>query len=157
MRTLEVPSPSGTAVLEHVPEHIITRYSREFELNRAEAEARFREMLRFLQCCADERGAAFAPSKVVDEAWHTFLLHTSDYWRYCREVLGGFIHHQPSDAPESGAYERTLSALARRFGQPDERYWPTARAGNCNTESECYGNCSNTGGCTGRCSSDDGW
>lgn len=36
---------------------------------------------------------------VVDEFWHTFILHTRDYEQFCREYLGTFIHHTPA-APD---------------------------------------------------------
>lgn len=33
----------------------------------------------------------------VDELWHTHILFTRDYARFCREVGGKFIHHTPSE------------------------------------------------------------
>ncbi|OGY33894.1 MAG: hypothetical protein A3C02_03890, partial [Candidatus Andersenbacteria bacterium RIFCSPHIGHO2_02_FULL_45_11] len=35
---------------------------------------------------------------VVDEYWHTFVLHTRDYEQFCRDYLGTFIHHSPATA-----------------------------------------------------------
>ncbi|MEK7569891.1 MAG: hypothetical protein AAB515_00385 [Patescibacteria group bacterium] len=32
---------------------------------------------------------------IVDEYWHTFVLHTRDYEQFCKEYLGTFIHHSP--------------------------------------------------------------
>ena len=36
---------------------------------------------------------------VVDEYWHTFVLHTRDYEQFCKEYLGTFIHQSPG-APD---------------------------------------------------------
>ncbi len=33
---------------------------------------------------------------VVDEYWHTFILHTRDYEQFCTEYFGTFIHHSPA-------------------------------------------------------------
>ncbi len=35
---------------------------------------------------------------VVDEYWHTFVLHTRDYEQFCKDYLGTFIHHSPATA-----------------------------------------------------------
>ncbi len=33
---------------------------------------------------------------VIDEYWHTFILHTRDYEEFCKKYLGSFIHHSPA-------------------------------------------------------------
>lgn len=33
---------------------------------------------------------------IIDEFWHTFILHTRDYEEFCNEYFGTFIHHSPS-------------------------------------------------------------
>ncbi len=35
------------------------------------------------------------PSKVVDEAWHEFILMTNDYMRFCEQAFGKYLHHSP--------------------------------------------------------------
>ncbi len=37
------------------------------------------------------------PSKVVDTAWHEFILHTRGYERWCRTAFGGMLHHTPAE------------------------------------------------------------
>lgn len=41
------------------------------------------------------------PSKVVDVAWHEFILFTRDYEKFCRQAFGQFLHHTPAEAMES--------------------------------------------------------
>lgn len=36
-----------------------------------------------------------SPDPTVDQAWHAFLLCTRDYARFCQDVLGKFVHHDP--------------------------------------------------------------
>ena len=37
------------------------------------------------------------PSKVVDTAWHEFILHTQGYQRWCAAAFGGLLHHTPAE------------------------------------------------------------
>jgi hypothetical protein len=43
------------------------------------------------------------PSKVVDDLWHEFILHTQDYQTFCQRAFGAFFHHIPAQATRSGA------------------------------------------------------
>lgn len=36
------------------------------------------------------------PSKLVDEAWHQYILHTQGYQRWCDAAFGGMLHHTPA-------------------------------------------------------------
>ena len=35
------------------------------------------------------------PSRVVDVAWHEFILHTRDYDWFCKQAFGHYFHHNP--------------------------------------------------------------
>jgi hypothetical protein len=37
------------------------------------------------------------PSKVVDAAWHEFILHTQAYQQWCRYAFGAMLHHTPAE------------------------------------------------------------
>lgn len=41
------------------------------------------------------------PSKVVDLAWHHFILFTKDYEAFCQNAFGRFFHHVPSIKKEN--------------------------------------------------------
>lgn len=41
------------------------------------------------------------PSKVVDDAWHEFILFTRAYQQYCNKALGRYLHHTPAEAMAS--------------------------------------------------------
>lgn len=73
-----------------------------------------------LLCSADPNGPHYAPSPLVDEGWHTFILYTKEYATFCREVSSGFIHHEPFDEPgvayeTDGVIARTREAM-KGFG-----------------------------------------
>lgn len=61
--------------------------------NVEELEAKFR---RFMQLIIENPGSEFTPSEAVDEYWHTFILDTREYQRFCDEVVGHFVHHVPT-------------------------------------------------------------
>ncbi|SEM88417.1 hypothetical protein SAMN05216404_101412 [Nitrosospira multiformis] len=41
------------------------------------------------------------PSRVVDAAWHEFILLTREYADFCREGMGRFLHHTPNESIHS--------------------------------------------------------
>lgn len=73
-----------------------------------------------------------SPSPDIDAVWHLHLTHTRDYWqRYCPEVLGVNLHHDPASpgVAERAAlvtqYAATLSAYQQVFGAPPAKdLWP---------------------------------
>lgn len=77
-------------------------------------------------------GHPVAPSEDVDQAWHLHLTYTRSYWsRFCREVLGQQLHHEPTRggpaeaAKHSTMYDQTLASYAAHFGEPPPSdIWP---------------------------------
>ena len=74
----------------------------------------------FLLCLQDRTHLVAMPSRVVDEAWHEFILFTNKYHEFFRNALGYFIHHIPAEEMDSraamqGGLERTWrrSCLAK--------------------------------------------
>jgi hypothetical protein len=86
------------------------------------------EYLRFAYLAwTDPAGAT--PSKTVDEVWHTHILFTRSYGRFCAATRGETLHHDPGggDADEARfqeAYRRTLERYEAEFGPPPTRFWP---------------------------------
>lgn len=37
------------------------------------------------------------PSRVVDDAWHQYILHTRAYQRWCEGAFGRMLHHTPAE------------------------------------------------------------
>jgi hypothetical protein len=80
-------------------------------------------------------GHSVSPSDEVDQAWHLHMMYTRSYWeRFCREVLGKTLHHEPTVGGReeqrkfSGWYEKTLASYRDFFGQePPGDIWPEPR------------------------------
>ncbi|MES1227999.1 MAG: TIGR04222 domain-containing membrane protein, partial [Armatimonadota bacterium] len=78
-------------------------------------------------------GHPVSPPDTVDQAWHTHILYTYDYWKvFCPEYLGFDLHHGPTKggAKETAKfqdwYAKTLASYEAFFGEkPPVDIWPT--------------------------------
>ncbi len=54
------------------------------------------------------------PSRVVDDLWHAFMLHTREYADFCTAAFGRFLHHSPEAGMDTAGVRRNESSgLAR--------------------------------------------
>lgn len=37
------------------------------------------------------------PTRGIDDLWHSHILSTREYQKFCNEVIGHFVHHVPDD------------------------------------------------------------
>jgi hypothetical protein len=62
------------------------------------AEVLFTEAKRYLVLCEATTDMTFGMcSAMVDEAWHAFVLFTTEYTEYGRRYFGNYVHHSPAD------------------------------------------------------------
>ena len=52
----------------------------------------------FMAHLRSDRKFVGMPSKVVDTAWHEFILHTRAYEAWCGSAFGALLHHTPAEA-----------------------------------------------------------
>lgn len=110
------------------------RLARENGWSRRHAERVIEEYKRFI-LLAMVASRPVCPSEDVDAAWHLHLTYTRSYWkRFCGEVLGKPLHHDPTQGGAAEAdkhlrmYEETLAAYRQVFLQePPADIWPPAR------------------------------
>lgn len=109
------------------------RLARENGWTRRFADRAVVEYRRFAFLCMTA-GRPMCPSEQVDQVWHLHLTYTRSYWhRFCRDVLGSPLHHDPTKGGAADAtkhldmYADTLAAYREAFGQvaPSD-LWPTA-------------------------------
>jgi hypothetical protein len=64
---------------------------------------------------------------IIDEFWHTFVLHTKEYEEFCKNYFHSFIHHSPSTpdfTPLSLAEtERQLEYICDVVGEETMAKW----------------------------------
>ncbi len=68
------------------------------QLTRGDAELVIRGLRQFFMAYL-RSGRQFVgmPSKVVDAAWHEFILHTQAYQLWCDSAFGKLLHHTPAE------------------------------------------------------------
>ena len=102
-----------------------------------EGEALFTEAKKFLILSYVDSDVSWNMySTRVDEAWHQFVLFTSQYVDFCHRYFGEYMHHNPSNAPEVPARPEskrsTFKGFCARyksfFGEPLPDVWLDCRS-----------------------------
>jgi hypothetical protein len=95
--------------------HVVDRFVESHALPRDEAEDLFVETLRWLWLCRRADRDPAAPELFIDECmalldemWHTFVLFTREYTRYCETYLGGYVHHEPTTSEQKASARREI-------------------------------------------------
>lgn len=97
------------------------------------------EVIRFLNLIAFSE-QRLTPGKMIDDAWHEFILCTRAYGEFCEATFGRMIHHHPggSQADNARQFRKTIGLYQQHFGVPPARFWgdditrePTANCGGC--------------------------
>jgi hypothetical protein len=69
----------------------------------------------FLICfsagAASGKSSVGMPSKVVDEAWHEFILMSREYKAFCDKAFGRFLHHTPESQMKVAIEKPLVNAL----------------------------------------------
>lgn len=144
---------------------ITDRFANTHKASREIAELLEVECKKYLLLCALFPGESLGMKGNVDNYWHTFLLFTKEYSRFCNEIAGFFIHHVPSVSHtlERGSFARTMALYRETFGiEPDPRAWGhwEMRSAGADVKDDCStgpgdGDCTPTSDCNGgKCSSD---
>ncbi len=138
---------------------VLARYQREHGFSDAVVADHRRELVRFLALSATSinRQRFYGMMGAIDELWHTFVIFTQDYARFCDQVAGQFLHHVPeADGRASqGTIDHYVAFLADYEAVYGEAapvaYWPRphihAFAG---TSGEACSGCRGCNACTGQ-------
>ncbi len=82
-------------VMDYPMPHVIARYCKDCNISLEDAKIYEIELKRFLILAGDSDEGIDMLSSEVDNLWHTFLLFTREYQKFCNEMFGKFIHHDP--------------------------------------------------------------
>lgn len=82
----------------------------------------------FICCVWRGRAILGMPSRLVDEAWHEFILDSVAYTRFCNVAFGDYLHHTPDEAmatPMPDALANTVLAwdLSRASEEDESVLW----------------------------------
>lgn len=112
---------------------VCKRYLLDHRGTMEEARRIERELKRFLVLRALNPSIHYGMTGKVDDMWHTFILFTRDYARFCKEIAGTFLHHDPGveiDARAADGFRTSYANLFKDywalFGEnPPASVWPT--------------------------------
>lgn len=150
-----------TPARELVPAPLFDRLARrivtDHGLDRPMAERIMTEALAFLRACATT-DRPLSPSLLVDIGWHTFILYTEPYAKFCERVAGRFLHHVPDDETDADTpgddqtghqvLREAIAALTATGHRVDVELWAPVAArcnggggGKCH---QCHAGCYNS-------------
>lgn len=101
--------------LNFLDERLLT----EAGMNRTEIRQAVLEFRRFLCLVAVSKGPLAVIGPKIDEVWHQFVLFTPQYRKFCEEVFGGTVDHQPNTVMTpvpTSAIENFLTLYKKFFG-----------------------------------------
>jgi hypothetical protein len=107
---------------------LVYKFTGLWNISEAEALDVFEETKKFIWLAqrGRERGISVEvshPTRILDEMWHTFILFTRDYARYCEEVYGELVHHQPALRAEHEAFDVDPGGARRQWYASEEQMW----------------------------------
>jgi hypothetical protein len=109
-----------------IPRQIIEYYSLKKNLPFEKASLLFEKLENFLFGVVNN--GIKIPTVEVDDLWHTFILDTKLYQKYCIDNFGIFIHHNPhlpkhkhdcNSGCDAGGDERTLQCTGEEEDEKD--------------------------------------
>ncbi len=80
----------------HIERRVRRRFPRIDEAGWRLVEQGLREW--FVCCAWRGRTILGMPSRLVDEAWHEFILDSVAYTQFCTSAVGSYLHHTPDEA-----------------------------------------------------------
>ena len=121
---------------------VIQGFMDRYDVSEEEAEEIFNETKKFLELAAEtqelEGSGLFIdrPLLIIDEMWHTFILHTRQYMNFCLSKFNRFIHHVPTPKSEKQLLDLRLKIepstvlreneekLKRQYSKIYDKYGP---------------------------------
>ncbi|HET9411478.1 MAG TPA: hypothetical protein VFO38_01375 [Candidatus Saccharimonadales bacterium] len=127
--------------MANFPAEVIEAYADKFKLTHATATAHARELVRYLTMCHLNPEADYGMAGQIDEIWHTFMLDSIPYTKWCEELFGYYMHHIPTRPADkarqlSGEAVNTYATFVDRYGlffgeTVDFSMWPQIHGSSC--------------------------
>jgi hypothetical protein len=119
----------------NVPFEVIERFAIVNDINLSQSVQIHDELVEYLDLVSQSK-KRISPNLLVDEAWHSFVLHTEQYQIFCSTRFGRFIHHCPfSNEPNPEAI------LVRKLIEKRELAFVLATCNDGTGDGACSGKC----------------
>jgi hypothetical protein len=125
-----------SSIVEYKNPAVVKRYAEDANVSMEMAEKTFNGLKQYLAVCVFTGGKR-TPAKLIDECWHTFILHLKDYDEFCQEKMRGMVYHNPAiDNSGMDYYPKTRAGAEALCGELDPEIWPV--------EHDAYARCIST-------------
>jgi hypothetical protein len=122
-------------VLNYPMDTVMARYRDEYNVPVQLAAEHELALKRYLALTIINPSGFYGMRGPVDDLWHTFILFTKEYARFCEETAGCFIHHDPVSMSDEGEMAKSpdevnpylvmLRDYEAVFGEPPPPHiWP---------------------------------
>ncbi len=103
-------------VLNYRNADVVDRYLRDYGGTRRQAEPIFRALLKWFYLASVTPSCPMSGDlSKLDDMWHTFLLFTWDYTKFCERYFGEYLHHIPKTARDRKASKPKVLKQMRAF------------------------------------------
>ena len=120
MDAAQMKNPTLEEVLEYANSDVVYRFQKTYGVSREESEDIFMQVKKWLWLSHQHRRDGFdkglfidQPLIVIDEMWHNFVLFTTEYFAFCKQYFGYYIHHAPATEAEDFEGKQKYGALDR--------------------------------------------
>lgn len=127
-------------------QQVLERYKKDYQVEDRLITLHHQELMRYLVMCSlSSEDRVVMMSKEVDQLWHTFILFTKEYQRFCEQVASRFLHHAPNvNKPINNLKEKIekfMSLYVDLFREkPDATVWN--KLYTANEQEDCERDCS---------------
>jgi len=128
--------PHLKRLLKYKNKQVVERYCNTYSKKKYYANKVFLELMKFFWLSQKTKLkkqyelVTIYPDMIhIDNMWHTFVLFTKDYQKFCNNYFGTYIHHTPQSgkAPPRKLYNEKLSAsisyVYDELGEKTVRFW----------------------------------
>lgn len=114
------------ATLHHNLENTKLRLKAEYGWDDDFINSAINEYDRFLQLHKRYPKGKLVPGNIVDKIWHDHILHTRNYFNFCKMEFGDYLHHNPRNllSSEMDDINPTIELYTKEFGhRPPSKFW----------------------------------
>ncbi len=115
--------PELNVLLKYENDDVVYKFIENYDVSYQEAKLIFNEMLKWLWLCGESNYKMSNGLEVqkltidnslliLDEMWHTFILFTRSYTKFCYSHFNAYLHHGPT------TYTEKLKSNAERATDP---------------------------------------
>ncbi len=137
-----------------VPMETIERFNAQYGIgDLSRASQIFDDVVAYLDKGVETKKSS-SPTKLVDEAWHHFILDSRKYTTFCNDRYGTYIHHIPTGMAEDSHKKQKMQLLLNKKTVHSKQ--DVLVLADCNDgtgDGACSNNCGQSN-CNASCNSD---